>query len=268
MERFNFTQKKFASLSNESQRKHIIKWLLDIYQSVSSNRLTPGQLNSFRDQYRIIASWIGDNPFAFPEADGTRPWLEFISDQIHFHRTCLGLTPKDPDLLEKIQTRDNIHSERHPKFDCHVALEGLRSLFNIGTIIRTCEAAGFQSVILGKIPDTTHPGIQKTAMGADQWIDIIPADDLFDTLMEKKKTGYQILGIETVKGAPGYDTVQWQEKSILVFGNEEYGISSHLMQICDSFVQIPMYGRKNSINVANAVSVVAFHVAQALSSKG
>lgn len=75
------------------------------------------------------------------------------------------------------------------------------------------------------------------------------------------------MGVEIVEDALPYYSFFWQPNTILVFGNEEYGISSHVRQICDTFIYIPMFGRKNSINVANAASFVCFNMMTALLSK-
>ncbi len=54
---------------------------------------------------------------------------------------------------------------------------------------------------------------------------------------------------------------------MLVFGNEEYGISSHVMPMVDAIVHIPMFGKKNSLNVANAVAVILFQIVLSAGSK-
>lgn len=51
---------------------------------------------------------------------------------------------------------------------------------------------------------------------------------------------------------------------MLALGNEEYGISTHVMAVCDETVHIPMFGRKNSLNVANGAAVLLFHIAPPL----
>jgi len=265
MDTFNFTQKKFLTLSKESQHRHIIKWLTNVYQTMTTNRLNQKSLDLFSRQYNQILEWGQLQPFEKPEYNQPRLWLEKISDQIHSHRAAIGVSCRDQDLMGRVLTEDI--SSKPNTIDCHVALESLRSLFNVGSIIRTCEAAGFKSIILGNMPDANHPGIQKTAMGADKSIQIENTEDLSHTLIEKKKAGYKIIGIETIKNAICFDEVDWQDQTIMVFGNEEYGISSHLMEVCDQFVHIPMYGKKNSINVANAVSVICFQAAQSLAKK-
>jgi len=191
-------------------------------------------------------------------------WLESISNRIHFHRSAIGIPVRDHDLLETIQTNDVPAPFLQPGFNCHLALDGLRSLFNVGSIFRTCEAAGFKSIILGNTLGKEHPGVKKTAMGAHKWVEQENTKDLALTLLEKKEKGFHIIGVETTKEAlPSYD-MPWEDNTILVFGNVEYGISSHVRKSCDAFVHIPMFGRKNSLNVANAAAVICFQVAMSL----
>ncbi|MBU8911611.1 MAG: hypothetical protein KOO65_10125 [Desulfobacterales bacterium] len=267
MDTFGFTKKKLLSLCLENQHRHIIIWLSGFYQKLTTNRVSHASLELFIQQYNDILNWTGMNPFIEPESNNTRLWIETISDRIHLHRSATGSTCRDHDLFEKIQINDLPLSCHQTDFQCHVALDGLRSLFNVGSVFRTCEAAGFKSVILGNTLGKEHPGVQKTAMGAHKWIEQEKTTDLARTLLEKKKKGFQIIGVETIKGARPFYDIAWKKKTIVVFGNEEYGISSHIMEVCDDFTHIPMFGKKNSINVANSVSVICFHVAGSLSVK-
>ncbi|MDA3788183.1 MAG: RNA methyltransferase [Desulfobacula sp.] len=267
MDTFGFTRKKLLLLCPETQNKHIIIWLSGFYQKLTTNRVNPASLDLFTRQYNVILFWTGMEPFIKPESNTTRLWIESISDRIHFHRSAIGTPVRDPDLLEPVQTNAIPLSYRQPGFNCHLALDGLRSLFNVGSIFRTCDAAGFKSIILGNTPGKEHPGVKKTAMGTHQWVEQEKTKDLAQTLLEKKKKGFHIIGVETIKEARPFYDMPWEDNTILVFGNEEYGISSHVRKTCDSFVHIPMYGRKNSLNVANAVAVICFQVTGSLCGK-
>lgn len=264
MDTFGFTKKKLASLSGESRHRHIIKWLSGFYQKLTTNRVTPASCKLFADQYDQILLWAGMPPFIRPKSFNTRLWIEAVSDGIHRHRSAQGLSVRDYDLFEKVQTKDLALSSGKNNFNCHVALDGLRSLFNVGSIFRTCEAAGFNSILLGNIPGKEHPGVRKTAMGAEKWIAQEKVSDLASALLDKKAEGFKIVGVETIEGARPFYEFPWEKKTIVVFGNEEYGISSQVIEACDAFVHIPMFGRKNSINVANAVSVICFKIANCL----
>ena len=261
MDTFGFTKKKFLAQCHENQHRHIIKWLSSFYQTLTTNRASQEYLDFFINQYNQILSWMEIKTITRPGSNTAQLWIEAVSDRIHFHRLCIGKPVRDYDLLGKVQTKDLDVCCGTIDINCHLALDGLRSLFNTGSIFRTCEAAGFNSIILGNMPGKEHPGVQKTAMGAHKWIDQEKTEDLAQTLIDKKNRGFQIIGIETMKDSISYYDAAWKKNTIVVFGNEEYGLSSHVMATCDEFVSIPMFGRKNSLNVANAVAVICFHIA-------
>lgn len=262
---FPFTKKKFESLSVKGRHTWIIKWLSQIYQEIVANRFNEKSCMFFFENYSNVLKWMGETACFIPDNFDTKILIEFVSDSIHLHRIKAGLCPKDHDLLPQVISEDRKFTEiKLPVFHYHIALDGLRSLFNTGSIFRTCDAAGFQSIILGNTPGPEHPVVRKTSMGAAEWVSFTKTDDLAADLYAMKKTGLKITGIETVKDSESYISYNWQEKGVVVFGNEEYGISSHVMRACDDFVHIPMFGIKNSINVANAVSIIAFHIASIL----
>ena len=270
MSSFLFTKKKFLSIRIETQHKWVIKWLTDIYQQFITNRISSESVSLFSADYGRILKWMGTASRESPKPAEKRDWVEFVSDAIHFHRLGAGISPKDHDLLDNaltIVTKTDASNKRIKTLDYHVAIDNFRSLFNVGAIFRICDAAGFRSIILGNTPGQEHAAVQKTSMGASDWVKAEKTNDLATTLIEKKDKGYTILGIETIKGSVKHTAFKWPQKAIIVLGNEEYGISRHVLRICDHFIHIPMFGRKNSINVANAASVIMFHIAQQLTQK-
>ena len=262
MKAFPFTEKKFRTLSSTGQHRWLINWLGSVYQALTTNRISPSDLALFTREYGKILGWMNSQPCsALPDTKETRIWMEFISNAIHHHRMEMGLFPRDHDLLPRVITGDKKKVLLSPPpFHYHMALDGLRSLFNVGGIFRTCDAGGFQSLILGNIPGGDHPTIQKTSMGTSAWMPHQTTPDLAGDLLDMKKKGFSIIGIETTENSCSHAVYPWPDRAITVLGNEEYGISSHVMQVCDSFVHIPMLGRKNSINVVSAASVIVFHI--------
>lgn len=265
MDGFPFTKKKFLSLSLENQNKRLVQWLTGFYQKLTTNRMDSASLALFARQYNDILAWTGMEAFIPPGAGDVRAWMECISDRIHLHRSAPGRVLRDHDLLEPVRIGDAGRSPVPGKINCHMALDGIRSLYNVGSIFRICEAAGFSSLILGNTLGKDHPGVRKTAMGAEKWVDQEITADLTGCLLIKKKAGFRIIGIETMENAKTFHAFPWQDNTILVFGNEEYGISSHVLAVCDDFVHIPMSGKKNSINIAAAAAVICFQVAAAVS---
>ncbi|SMC38001.1 tRNA G18 (ribose-2'-O)-methylase SpoU [Desulfocicer vacuolatum DSM 3385] len=260
MTNFPFTEKKFHTLSPTGKHRWIIKWLSTFYHGLTTNRVSPAECTSIAHQYTTVRKWMGFESLDFPDVMEKREWMEFISNAIHLHRMHMGLSPRDHDLLPNVRTGDKKKESVLPAFHYHMALDGLRSLFNVGGIFRTCDAGGFQGLILGNIPKGDHPTIRKTSMGTSAWMPHCTTPDLAGELLEMKKKGFSIIGIETTENSSSHAAYAWPQKAIIVLGNEEYGISSHVLRVCDAFVHIPMLGRKNSINVVSAASVIVFHI--------
>ncbi len=258
MDTFGFTKKKFLSLSEKNRHRHIIGWLSVFYQKLATNRVKAAAFNDFSSQYEAILKWT-DSPLPTRPGQGARQQIEYISNAIQVHRKASGIILRDDTLLEPVTFRDRTApGAQLPDIEYQVALDGLRSLFNVGSIFRTCDAAGVRSVILGNTLGKEDPRVQKTAMGAQEWITQEKTSDLAQALVKKKEEGFQIIGLETVTGSVPCHKFSWPSKAVLVFGNEEYGISSHVMPVLDNTVHIPMFGKKNSLNVANAVATVLF----------
>ena len=261
MDSFGFTKKKFLSLSPKNRQNHIIAWLSQYYQKLLTGRVTREAFDSFCREYESILAWMNTPLSRRPESEDTRPRLAYISDAVHSHRQAAGMVCRDDVLLPSASFPDDSHESSPDKPlvpEIVLALDGLRSLFNVGSIFRTCDGAGVRNIILGNTPGKENPKVQKTAMGSCQWVNQEKTQDLGRALLGKKEQGYRVIGVETVPDSTPCQLFTWPEKTILVFGNEEYGISSHVMSMCDEFIHIPMFGMKNSLNVANAVSVVLF----------
>ncbi len=269
MTAFPFTEKKFSRLAFSTQHKWVIKWLGAVYGRLTANRISARSIETVYSEYCMVLKWMNENPPGKPDSPSYRDWLEFFSNAVHFHRVKAGFAPEDGDLLLPVRRHDSTETRiKEVPYEYHMALDGLRSLFNVGSIFRLCDAAGFRSLIAGGGGfGIDHPAVKKSAMGADRWVVSEKTDDLATMLEGKKQEGASVIGVETVEGTVSYTDFKWPDKGVVVMGNEEYGISKHVLAVCDSCVHIPMFGRKNSVNVANAASVIMFHVAVHFSTK-
>ncbi len=261
MTSFYLSEKKFVKLAPHNRHKWLVRWLSDMYGKLAANRLDVSRMEEVYATYAQVLDWVGVAPASPPEQKDRRGWIEFVSDAVHSHRVAMDVSPRDYDLLVPVirgDTDQRTPEEAGPDF--HIALDSFRSLFNVGSVIRVCDASGFRSVIVGGTLSKSSASVGKTAMGAEQWVQVRATDDLASILAGKKQQGYPVIGVETVERAVPYNRFEWPEKGVVVFGNEEYGLSRHVMHMCDHFVKISMHGRKNSINAANAVAVIAFQV--------
>lgn len=259
MDSFNFSQKRLLALPKRRQHKWIKRWLRDIYGSTLSGQIALGALELFFKQYNQVLGWIGEPLVSCSKMSDRKAWVEFLSQQFHHHQAQMELGLKESDFLPKVLTGDETTDRPwEGQLNYIVALDNFRSAFNVGSIFRTTDASGFQSVVLGgKTPGPDHNQVRKTSMGSTNWIPGRVEKNLAAHLAD---ASVPVIGVETVENAQNYHTFNWPESAILVLGNEEYGLSQEVMAECDHFVQIPMYGRKNSLNVSNAFSVIAFHI--------
>lgn len=142
-----------------------------------------------------------------------------------------------------------------------VILDNFRSLYNVGSLFRTADAAGVEKLYLCGITGTPpQAGIRKTALGAElsvPWERRETAPEVIGLLRER---GYEIAAVET--GLRAVDLFDWTPAFpvCLLFGNEKEGLAPELLAQSDTLVRIPMLGRKNSLNVATAAGVVVYEL--------
>jgi len=142
-----------------------------------------------------------------------------------------------------------------------IVLHNVRSLYNVGAFFRSADAAGCHKLYLSGI--TAHPphtGIAKTALGAEETVPWEHHADPASLILQLRQQGHEIAAIET--SVHSTDLYDWQPRfpvSVL-FGHEVDGLAEPLLALCDTYVRIPMLGRKHSLNVATAGGVVIYEL--------
>lgn len=141
-----------------------------------------------------------------------------------------------------------------------VLLHNIRSAFNVGSIFRTAECLGFEKVYLtGYTPTPEHRAVVKTAMNTD---DEMPWEkmELIEAIEGLREQGYQIIALETGESAEDLFSFSFAEKSALVLGNEQFGLSSEVLQLADRVLSVPVFGKKNSLNVGVCFSICGYEL--------
>jgi len=143
-------------------------------------------------------------------------------------------------------------------------LENIRSLYNVGSIFRTSDAALVQGLILtGYTPTPPRKEIEKTALGATLTIPWEHSPNPINSIQQLRAQGYRICCLElTDQSIPYYTLPRSQFPLCLILGNELTGISSGMMELCDFGIEIPMYGTKHSLNVAVAYGIAVFELSR------
>jgi tRNA G18 (ribose-2'-O)-methylase SpoU len=146
-----------------------------------------------------------------------------------------------------------------PKMTVTVVLDGVRSLNNVGSLFRTCDAFAVERMVLCGITGTPPDReIHKTALGAETTVAWTYYKDVAEALASLRDQGHTIVAVEQVEGAEMLESFvpDTSRKYALVFGNEVDGVSQQALDLCDSAIEIPQAGAKHSLNVAVSGGVV------------
>ena len=142
-----------------------------------------------------------------------------------------------------------------------VILDNIRSLNNIGSVFRTCDAFLIKKIYLcGITACPPHKDIHKTALGATETVAWEYAKDTLSVVELLQNKGVQIISIEQAEGATMLHDFTPSKDAIhaVVFGNEVKGVSQEVVSASDLVVEIPQYGTKHSLNISVSVGVVVW----------
>lgn len=139
-------------------------------------------------------------------------------------------------------------------------LDAVQDPGNLGTMIRTADAAGFQAVVLGKgSVDLYNDKLLRSAQGSHFHLDIYEMD-LVDFISFFKKAGYPVFGTALNEEAKSYKEIEMDGPFSLIVGNEGAGMSEEVTEWIDQNIYIPMKGQTESLNVAIAASILMFYL--------
>lgn len=154
-----------------------------------------------------------------------------------------------------------------------VIAHNIRSTHNIGSIFRTCEGFGVAKIIISgyspypKLPKETRlphieskltAQIHKTALGAEAMVPFTHQEK--PDLLDLKNQGFKIVGLEQDKRSIMLNDYKKPEKIALLLGEEVFGITDDLLEICDDLIEIPMFGKKESFNVSVAAGIALYQL--------
>ncbi len=147
-----------------------------------------------------------------------------------------------------------------------VILDHLEDPHNFGAIIRTCEAAGVDGIIIPEDRSVEVNGtVIKTSVGTAEKMKIVRVSNLVNTMKILKKEGYWIFG--TDMQGEDYTKLDYRGKTAIVCGNEGSGMSRLVEENCDFIASIPMKGTVNSLNASVATAIILFEAVKIRSSK-
>lgn len=142
-----------------------------------------------------------------------------------------------------------------------LVLDNIRSLYNVGSMFRTADGFGVSKIWLCGITGTPEQhGVQKVALGAEKSVAWEYAAHTWRVVEELKKKGYTTVGLECSDDAVDLSVFAPKVPLALIVGNEIRGLTPALRKRLDAVVKIPMFGIKESFNVAVSCGIALYHV--------
>lgn len=139
-------------------------------------------------------------------------------------------------------------------------LDNLRSAFNVGSLFRLADCVGAGKIYLSGY--TASPAdvesVAKTSLGASSVVEFSSTDNLLTLISDLRKQGIRTVALETGRNTESLFGKPLLGPTAFIVGNERFGLDFEILNAVDEVRSIPTYGMKNSLNVANALSVAAF----------
>lgn len=149
------------------------------------------------------------------------------------------------------------------------ALDDLQDPGNLGTIIRTLDCAGINTLILSEgTADIYNPKVVRSTMGAIYRVNCFEKEDLREELMTLKEKGYKVVITALDAEINHYGLDFTDQKYVIVIGNESKGVSNEIQALADVKVKIPMLGRTESLNASVAASIMAYEYVRYIDRRG
>lgn len=166
---------------------------------------------------------------------------------------------KTMDELGRVSASEMKAMAKHPVI---VILDDVRSMHNVGSAFRTCDAFAAEAIYLcGYTPTPPHRDIHKTALGATETVTWQHHPTTAEAVRTARDNGYKIYAVEQAHNSTMLNSFTLaNEKIALIFGNEVSGVNSDVMQMTDGCIEIPQWGAKHSLNIAVSVGVVLWEI--------
>lgn len=177
---------------------------------------------------------------------------------------------KQNDIMRKLRTiemkRLSIEEFRDSeKMPLTVVLDDVRSLYNVGSVFRSCDAFRVKAVYLCGITATPpNNEIHKTALGAEDSVEWRYFHDAEEAVAELHDNGVTVYSVEQVEGSTKLQDIRIDSSSqyALIFGNEVKGVHQSVVDASDGCIEIPQHGTKHSLNVSVTAGIVIWEFAK------
>ena len=168
----------------------------------------------------------------------------------------LRTTKKKPEVFKKLK-----------KNPIYIVLDNVLDTYNIGAIFRLADAVAAKKVIItgqAEVPPNTR--IKKASINTTEWVDweyLPTAKEAIDKLKVQNEK-LKVVAIEQDERSIPYTEMKWEFPVAVVVGNETYGVSREVLNMCDDIVELPMFGVNISLNVMVSLGIVLYKILEFL----
>ena len=161
--------------------------------------------------------------------------------------------------LQRISVKDFKSAKKTPII---VVLDNVRSAMNVGSIFRTADAFIIEKIYLcGITACPPNKEILKTAIGANETVAWEYVKETTDIVTKLKTENHHIVGVEQTENTTLLQNFENPNKIIaLIFGNEVFGVSEEVINLCDECIEIPQFGTKHSLNISVSAGIVIWEI--------
>lgn len=161
--------------------------------------------------------------------------------------------------IEEFNYYDIKTIEEDDKSNFVVMLDSIEDPHNFGAIIRTCECAGVDYIIIPKNRSVSvNSTVYKTSSGALSNMKIVEVANLHNTIKKLKDLGFWVYGSDA-KGKD-YRSIDFGGKTCLIIGSEGHGLKQIVSNSCDEIISLPMKGKINSLNASVAAGIFIYEI--------
>ncbi|GMA45774.1 TrmH family RNA methyltransferase [Tetragenococcus muriaticus] len=167
----------------------------------------------------------------------------------------LSEQPTPQGIIALVQKANNYPSDFSGKW---LLLDNVQDPGNVGTIVRTADAAGFDGIFLGEgTADKYSPKVLRSMQGSQFHLPIF-SGELTEVIAEFQSIGSKIYGTKLDPEAISYKEVETKDNFVLILGNEGQGVAENILQLTNQNLYIPIYGDAESLNVGVAAGILIY----------
>lgn len=170
-------------------------------------------------------------------------------------------------IADMIYAKRDREMEKKKKLQNILILHNIRSVANVGAMFRTADAAGINQLYLtGYTPcpfdrfGRRRKDLAKSALGAEEFVKWEQKENIFPLLEKLKEEKYFLIAIEQAENSIDYKKVRLKKKNVFIVGAEVTGVPKNILKKCDIVAEIPMRGKKESLNVSVALGIALFRI--------